>query len=79
MIPLPFAQSSVGAIGADSGNPIAVSGIKADQVLVSIIKWKVGENPASVVVSSFVVTDGAIESASVSTDGYYLHIIWLGS
>lgn len=73
---LPIQQSMVGAHGAAAGSPVTVSGLKANDVILSIVRWKVGEQAAPVDPSTFVVSDGAIESASVSTEGYFLSVVW---
>jgi cyanate permease len=73
---MPFHRSTAGTVGAASGNPIAVSGIAVGDVLLSIVKWKVGERAVPVATATFVVAAGEIESASVSTNGYYLEVSW---
>lgn len=74
---MPFAISSGIASGAAAADPVALSGIRADDVLLSLIQWKVGGGVAApVVVTDFVVTDGAIESPAVDTSTYKLFAIW---
>lgn len=73
---IPFHRSTVGTIGAASANPVAVPGIRTGDVLLSIIRWKVGERATPVATATFVVADGEIESSSVSTDTYYLEVSW---
>ena len=65
-----------GAIGAANGAPVSVPGIQANDVLLAIIRTKAGEASAGVAVATFVVTDGVIQSSSVSTAGYHLIVIW---
>lgn len=73
---VPFPCSTVGTVGAASGNPVLCSGIRTGDVLLSIVKWKATERAVPVATASFVVADGEIESASVSTDTYYLEVRW---
>jgi hypothetical protein len=73
---IPFHRSTVGTIGAAAASPVAVSGIRTSDVLLSIVKWKVGERAVPVATATFVVADGEIESASVATDTYYLEVSW---
>jgi len=73
---LPIDHSSVGATGAEAANPVLVSGIKTGDVLLALIRWKADEIAAPVATATFVVADGEIESSSVATDGYHLHVIW---
>lgn len=69
-------HSEVGTIGAANTVAVSVPGIRADDVILAIIRWKAGEAPAGVAVASFAASDGSILSASVSTVGYYLTVIW---
>lgn len=73
---IPFHRSTVGTAGATSGSPVAAPGIRVGDVLLSIVKWKAGERAVPVATATFVVADDEIESASVSTDGYYLEVSW---
>lgn len=72
----PFHRSTAGTVGAAAESPVAVSGIRTGDVLLSIIRWKVGARATPVATATFVVSDGAIESDSVSTDTYYLEVSW---
>lgn len=69
-------HTAAGATGAAATNGVTVPGIRADDVLLAIIREKAGEVAAGVAVSSFVVTANTITSASVSTEGYRLTVIW---
>ena len=64
------------ALGVANGNPISVPGIRAGDVILAIIRQKAGEASAGVAVATFVAAANEIESASVSTAGYKLTIIW---
>ena len=65
-----------GALGVAAANPISVPGIGANDVILAIIRQKAGEASAGVAVASFTAAADEIESASVSTAGYHLIIIW---
>ena len=74
---LPFRQSEVGAVGAAAGAPIVVNGIRTGNVLLAVIK----HNAATGVVlgldpSDFVVSNNAIQSASVSTAGHMVAVLY---
>lgn len=69
-------HSVCGTKGVASGNPIAVPGIRANDVILAIIREKPGEAAAGVAVATFTAADDEIESASVSTTGYDLTVIW---
>jgi hypothetical protein len=73
---IPFHRSTVGTVGAEAASAVSVSGIRTGDVLLSIVKWKVGERAVPVATDTFVVADGEIESASVATDTYYLEVSW---
>jgi hypothetical protein len=73
---MPFHRSTVGTVGAEAASPVTVPGIAVGNVLLSIVKWKVGERAVPVATATFVVAANAIESASVATDGYYLEVSW---
>lgn len=72
----PFSTSSTTAAGAAAGSPIAVGGIRANDVLLALIRWKLGAEAEPVVMTSFTPTTDAIESASVDTSDYTLVVIW---
>lgn len=65
-----------GALGVAAANPISVPGIRVGDVLLAIIRQKAGEASAGVAVATFTPAADEIESASVSTAGYHLIIIW---
>lgn len=65
-----------GARGVANGSPITVPGIRASDVILAIIRQKAGEACAGVAVATFSASANAIESASVSTAGYNLIVIW---
>jgi len=73
---LPFAYSVGWATGVVAADPIVLSGIKASDIVLAMIKWKPGAAAAAVDPSTFVVTDNAIESASVATDTYRVCVLW---
>lgn len=76
MSALPFHRSTVGTTGAAAASPVTVPGIAVGDVLLSIVKWKLGERAVPVATATFVVAAGAIESASVATDTYNLEVSW---
>lgn len=65
-----------GALGVANGNPIAVPGIRASDVILAILRQKAGEASAGVPVATFAAAADEIESASVDTSGYHLTILW---
>ena len=73
---LPVVQSTGHCRGAAAGSPVVLSGIKTGDVILALVRWKQGEQAAPVAPASFVVSDGAIQSASVSTEGYMLACTW---
>jgi len=63
-------------LGKGSGVAISVPGIRANDVILAIIRQKAGEASAGVAVATFAASDGSILSNSVSTDTYHLTVIW---
>jgi hypothetical protein len=73
---LPFAYSVGWATGVVATDPIVVSGIKASDIVLAMIKWAPGAAAAAVDPSTFVVTDNAIESATIDTSAHRVCVIW---
>jgi hypothetical protein len=73
---LKFAYSSGIASGAAAAASVTLSGIRENDVLLSLVRWKVGAEAAPVAIADFVITDGAIESPTVDTDTYKLFATW---
>jgi hypothetical protein len=69
-------HSIANTLGAANGSAVSVPGIRTGDVLLAIIRQKAGEAPAGVAVATFVVSDNAIQSSSVSTATYHLTVIW---
>jgi hypothetical protein len=74
---IPFEQGAVGTKGAAANNPITVPGIRAGNKLLAVIKHDANQGViAGLDVSAFVVSNGQIQSASVSTAGFYVNVVW---
>jgi hypothetical protein len=74
---IPVGQAHQATKGAAAGVAIAVPSIHATHKLLAVVKWKdggrvvVGLDPAA-----FVVSNDAIQSASVDTSGHSLEVVW---
>jgi hypothetical protein len=72
----PIRQAETGAVGAGTGVPIAVGGIRTGDVLLAIVRHSGPAAAAGLDPAAFVVSTGSIQSASVSTAGYLLAICY---
>ena len=72
----PFNHSTAGATGAGTGVAIPVPGIKAGNVLLAVIKYGATGAPTGLDPAAFAVSNGSIQSATVSTSGFQLLVIW---
>jgi hypothetical protein len=73
---LPFDWSEAPATGAADTVAINVTGIKSSDVLLGLIAWSAGADPAPVDTTDFTVADGTITGATVSTANKHLWVIW---
>jgi hypothetical protein len=73
---IPGSQGAVGAIGAAAGSPILVSGIRTGNVLLAVVKHAASGVAQGLDPAAFAVSDGQIQSATVSTAGFKVHVVW---
>ncbi len=74
---LPIDYSEGGAVGAADTVPITVSGIKAGDVLLGLVAWSAGTDPAPLDISDYTVADGTITGATVDSSGKSLWVRWI--
>lgn len=72
----PFNHSTAGAVGAGTGVAIPVSGLKTGNVLLAVIKYGATGAPTGLDPAAFAVSNGSIQSATVSTSGFMLCVVW---
>src|SRR5438034_514092 len=74
---LPFAHAAVGTVGATTGTPISVPGIRSGQALLAVIKFN-ATSPTGLDPAAFTVSAGSIQSASLNTSGFNLRVENIG-
>ena len=72
---LPFNHAAVGAIGAATATPIAVSGLRSGQALLAVIRHD-ATTVAGLDPGAFTVSNGSIQSATLNTSGFKLLVVW---
>lgn len=73
---LPVNYSEVGATGVTATNPISVPGIVTGNVLLAVISWSAGADPAGLDLTDFTVGDGAITAGTIDTSSKLLWVVW---
>jgi hypothetical protein len=75
-INLGIRTSECGCTGAAAGSPITVSGIKSGDTLLWIVKHRGATAAAGLNPGDFVVSNGAIQSSTVSTANFQVCVCW---
>jgi hypothetical protein len=72
----PIRQAETGAVGAGTGVAIPVGGIRTGDILLAVVRHSGPGAAAGLDPAAFTVSNGSIQSASVSTTGYMLAIVY---
>jgi len=77
---LPFAQGHASVRGVGAGVSLPVPAIRAGDTLLAVVKHNAATGVCvGLDVSAFVVSNGAIQSASLATTGHYVAVLWYES
>ena len=72
----PIRQAETGAVGAGTGVAIPVNGLRSGDVLLAVFRHSGPGLAAGLDPGAFTVSANSIQSASVSTTGYMLAILY---